>query len=98
MSYIRQQHDYLCWSYQLHTDSNVIELFYCHMLHPVVPVGLVGRSDIIFLFGFPSGFIPSCANVRIYSPVPGFGKQLSILSGSFSKSSILLVGCRCERR
>ena len=48
--------------------------------------------------GFPSVFIPNCINVRINSAVPNFSKQLSILSGIFSKSSISLAGCCCKRR
>ena len=49
-----------------------------------------------FLFdtisGFSSVFIPSCVNNRSNSVVQSFGKQLSILSESFSKSYISLIG------
>ena len=41
--------------------------------------------------GFPSAFIPSGVNVRINHAVSCFGKEPSILSQSFFKSSILLV-------
>ena len=41
---------------------------------------------------FSSVFTPNCANDRSNSVVWSFGKQLSILSESFSKSYISLVG------
>ena len=43
-----QQQEYLCLSYLLHIDS-VAELFHCHILHPVVPVALIGWSGHYFL-------------------------------------------------
>ena len=44
MSYLWQQHEYLCLSYQLYIDSVVAELFHCHLLHLAVPVSLVSWS------------------------------------------------------
>ena len=51
MSFLWQQQEYLRQSHQLHIDSvvAVVELFDCHILHPVVPVTIVAWSGQYFL-------------------------------------------------
>ena len=84
MSYLWQQQGYLYLPYQLHIDSvvAVIELFRCHILHPVVPIALVGWSGHYFLCSLE---LISCPT-QVLRPSNFSTKTGS--SGSLSTSSI----------
>ena len=85
--------------------ANLVKLFstpqspYPHLPWDLYAFCIHLISFLLFdaMSSFTSVFIPSCVKVRINSAVPRFGKQLSILSKSFCRSSISLIGCCFER-
>ena len=79
-----------CYSGCLSTFSMVSLFSFC--------IRLINFLLFDTMSGFPSVFIPSCTNVRVNSTVSRFSKELSNWSESFSKSSVSLFDCCCERR